>query len=121
MGSQREADDLSSWMDTPHRIGVDAKGYVWRAYTDEEFWSMAPTNPDNSPIPQPVTYYVPESRVAELTNALKRLMRSQAALLDEIDRVKVLDEDDPLVAEIAESRDQAKDALGYPRLTGKDK
>jgi hypothetical protein len=54
-------------MRTPHRLAVDAKGYVWRAYTDEEFWSMAPVNPDNSPIPQPVTYYVPEqpSRDAE--------------------------------------------------------
>lgn len=50
-----EAADLSSWMRHPHRIAVDGKGYVWRAYPD--MWSMAPVNPDNSPIPQPVRFY----------------------------------------------------------------
>lgn len=69
-----EAADLSSWMKSPHRIAVDGKGYVWRAYTNEDFWSMAPTNPDNSPIPQPVTYYVPEAEVTELREALTKLV-----------------------------------------------
>lgn len=55
----KEASDLSSWMKNPHYIAVDAKGYVWRAYTDEKYWSMAPVNPDNSPIPEPITYYKP--------------------------------------------------------------
>ena len=59
MTNQTETGDLSSWMGTPHTIAVDAKGYVWRAYRDEEFWSMAPVNPDNSPIPSPLTHYVP--------------------------------------------------------------
>lgn len=43
----------------PAKLAVDANGFVWRVYP--EFWSMAPSNPDNEPIPQPVTYYVPES------------------------------------------------------------
>jgi hypothetical protein len=56
-----------SWFDSPHRVAVDAKGYVWRVYPEGvipgaygECWSMAPTNPDNSPVPEPVIYYVPE-------------------------------------------------------------
>lgn len=42
----------------PDRIAVDAKGYGWRVWDDEDHWSMVPTNPDNSPIPQPVTWFV---------------------------------------------------------------
>lgn len=42
---------------TNDRLAVDAEGYVWRVYGDH--WSMARTNPDNSPVPQPVTYYAP--------------------------------------------------------------
>lgn len=41
----------------PARIVVDAKGFYWRDFG--EFYSMCPVNPDNSPIPQPVVYYVP--------------------------------------------------------------
>lgn len=60
----KEAVDLSSWTKLPHRIAVDAKGYVWRAYRDpfyddQLYWSMAPVNPDNSPVPHPVTFYEP--------------------------------------------------------------
>ena len=80
-GIGQEAGDLSSWMDTPHRIAVDAKGYVWRAYTDKEFWSMAPTNPDNSPIPEPITYYVPEREVEDA--------RARDAMLHERVRAKL--------------------------------
>jgi hypothetical protein len=40
----------------PPRLAVDAKGYVWRVYNDGH-WSMAPSNPDNSPVPEPITYY----------------------------------------------------------------
>jgi uncharacterized small protein (DUF1192 family) len=43
-------------------LAVDARGYVWRVY--EEHWSMAPSNPDNEPIPQPVTYYAPVEGLA---------------------------------------------------------
>lgn len=42
----------------PPRLAIDADGYVWRVYNDGR-WSMARINPDNSPIPQPVTYYEP--------------------------------------------------------------
>jgi hypothetical protein len=42
----------------PDLIAIDTKGNWWRVWHGEpEFWSMVPTNPDNSPIPQPVRYY----------------------------------------------------------------
>ena len=43
----------------PDRIAIDAHGYGWRVWDDEDHWSMVPQNPDNSPIPQPVTWFVP--------------------------------------------------------------
>lgn len=43
----------------PDRIAIDAHGYGWRVWDDKDYWSMVPTNPDNSPIPQPVTWFVP--------------------------------------------------------------
>lgn len=65
----------------PDRIAIDAKGYGWRQWDDEEMWSMVPTNPDNSPIPQPITWFVPAKK-AEVdavatalgTNGFDRLM-----------------------------------------------
>lgn len=48
----------------PDRIAVDAKGYGWRVWNGSDFWSMVPTNPDNSPIPRPVTWFVPENATA---------------------------------------------------------
>lgn len=42
----------------PNRILVDAAGYVWRDF-GEGYLSMAPQNPDNEPIPEPVTVYLP--------------------------------------------------------------
>lgn len=72
-GKDFEAGDLSSWLKHPHRIAVDGKGYVWRAYEDDE-WSMAPVNPDNSPIPEPITYYISEKEhQADLVRRLKKL------------------------------------------------
>jgi hypothetical protein len=44
----------------PDRIAIDAQGYGWRVWDGEDSWSMVPTNPDNSPIPEPVTWYLPE-------------------------------------------------------------
>ncbi len=41
----------------PDRIAVDAQGYGWRVWDGEDNWSMVPVNPDNTPIPQPVTYF----------------------------------------------------------------
>lgn len=68
----------------PDRIAVDAKGYGWRVWDGSDFWSMVPTNPDNSPIPKPVTWFVPvpSKEEAELdavatalgTNGFDRLM-----------------------------------------------
>jgi len=46
----------------PPRLAVDAQGYVWQVY-DEDTWSMAPSNPDNEPIPQPVAFYVPLNEI----------------------------------------------------------
>lgn len=43
----------------PVKLAVDANGFCWRVFADGT-WSMARINPDNSPVPQPVTYYVPE-------------------------------------------------------------
>jgi hypothetical protein len=42
----------------PNRILVDAAGYVWRDF-GEGYLSMAPSNPDNEPLPEPVTVYLP--------------------------------------------------------------
>ncbi len=46
-------------MRLPDRLAVDADGFVWRVWYDEEHWSMAPSNPDNKPVPGPMTYYMP--------------------------------------------------------------
>jgi hypothetical protein len=54
----------------PDRIAVDAKGYGWRVWDGSDFWSMVPTNPDNSAIPQPVTWFVPEAEVERLRGLL---------------------------------------------------
>lgn len=43
------------------RLAVDANGYVWWVYGDA--FAMVSTNPDNSPIPFPVTYYEPVETV----------------------------------------------------------
>jgi hypothetical protein len=44
---------------------VDGNGYVWRVYPpgthgDEGYFSMCPVNPDNRPVPEPITYYHPQ-------------------------------------------------------------
>lgn len=46
---------------------LDAEGYVWRTWPDLPpehpmygMWSMARVNPDNGPIPMPVTRLLPE-------------------------------------------------------------
>lgn len=51
--------------EVPPRLAVDANGYVWRVHGDH--WSMARTNPDNSPVPHPVTYYVPIQEASEVS------------------------------------------------------
>jgi hypothetical protein len=42
----------------PDRIAIDGNGFGWRVWDDSEMWSMVPQNPDNSPIPLPVTWFV---------------------------------------------------------------
>lgn len=44
----------------PDRIAIDAHGYGWRVWDDQEMWSMVPQNPDNEPIPEPLTWFVRE-------------------------------------------------------------
>ena len=41
----------------PDAVVIDANGYWWRVWGEDPHWSMVPTNPDNSPIPQPVKFY----------------------------------------------------------------
>lgn len=47
----------------PPRLAIDANGYAWRVCG--EHWSMARINPDNSPVPHPVTYYAPIQEATE--------------------------------------------------------
>jgi hypothetical protein len=70
-----------------YHLAVDAEGYCWRVFPDGT-WSMARINPDNSPIPQPVTHFEP----------LDRLMRArEAAHLNGLER----DEANDRLAQIA--------------------
>lgn len=55
---------------------------------------------------------VPQSKFDEVVEALKRVMRNQAKLAE----VAHLYDGHHLAVELAESRDQAKDALGYPKM-----
>lgn len=48
---------MSQFDSKPPMLAVDANGYVWRVYP--EYWSMCPVNPDNEPVPEPVTFYAP--------------------------------------------------------------
>jgi hypothetical protein len=41
----------------PDAIAIDANGNGWRVWDGFDGWSMVPTNPDNSEIPQPLTWY----------------------------------------------------------------
>lgn len=44
----------------PDRIAIDAHGYGWRVWDDTDMWSMVPQNPDNTPTPKPLTWFVKE-------------------------------------------------------------
>ena len=71
-------------MTLPDRIGIDANGYGWRAWDDltlddKPVYSMVPQNPDNSPIPEPVTWYIPVGTV-EPSAEWASLCRAAAAL-----------------------------------------
>lgn len=41
----------------PDTVAIDANSYWWRVWDEDPNWSMVPTNPDNSPIAQPVKFY----------------------------------------------------------------
>ena len=56
--SGRDANQLAP--DLPKRILVDGTGFVWRDF-GEGYLSMCPGNPDNEPLPEPITAYVPEN------------------------------------------------------------
>lgn len=64
--------------DLPIRIGVDRNGYVWRDFGDEAL-SMAPSNPDNEPIPGPISWYLPPASDVQ-TAAWHRLMNAAIGL-----------------------------------------
>jgi hypothetical protein len=61
----------------PDRIAIDAHGYGWRVWDDQETWSMVPQNPDNEPIPEPLTWFVrgdsASPEVERLRDALQRI------------------------------------------------
>ena len=56
------------------RLAVDADGYVWWVNADDT-WSMVWTNQDNTPIPQPVTYYEPARPSADTEKLFERVRR----------------------------------------------
>lgn len=67
------------------RIGVDADGYAWRVSGD--MWSMVRTTTANGPIPEPVTWYVPEldrDGWRDLFHQAKRANREARAALDRV-------------------------------------
>lgn len=59
--------------DLPAKILVDAAGFVWRQWDGEDYLSGCPFNPDNEPLPEPITAYVPESDLARLRDGLRRI------------------------------------------------
>lgn len=46
----------------PTRLLVDAAGFVWRDF-GEDWVSGCPFNPDNEPLPEPITEYLPRADV----------------------------------------------------------
>jgi len=70
--------------DLPDRIGIDAHGYGWRAWDDSDLWSMVPQNPDNEPVPEPVTWYVPEdaarAEAARYREALEQIIEESTGV-----------------------------------------
>lgn len=68
----------------PDRIAIDAEGFGWRVWDDADHWSMVPTNPDNEPIPHPVTWFVNASTrpMAEIERRLQERLRVAREVLD---------------------------------------
>ncbi len=63
---QPEAADLGPNA-VPDRIAIDAKGYGWRQWDEHpDMWSMVPQNPDNSPIPKPLTWFIPQASLVQV-------------------------------------------------------
>lgn len=85
MGPQERAEqpESSAWsLEATFPLFLDAKNYVWRDNGDGTS-SMARTNPDNSPIPEPRTYLIPApSRDAA------EAWHSLAALSEEVERYR---------------------------------
>lgn len=51
---------LKSMQEKGARLCVDAEGFVWWKFPDG-FFTMARINPDDGPIPQPLTFFEPGS------------------------------------------------------------
>lgn len=70
----------------PDRIAVDAQGFGWRVWDYVDHWSMVPTNPDNEPIPEPLTWFVrlpdPEF-VASVVERLDMLTMGEPSTISE--------------------------------------
>lgn len=85
MGPQERAElpEAPAWsLQATFPLFLDAKNYVWRDNGDGTS-SMARTNPDNSPIPEPRTYLIPApSRDAA------EAWHSLAALSEEVERYR---------------------------------
>jgi hypothetical protein len=63
----------------PDAVVIDANGFWWRTWAEDPMWSMVPTNPDNSPIPQPVKYY----RLVEVAPGVQSRATPTATLEDD--------------------------------------
>lgn len=73
----------------PPRLMVDGDGYCWREFdptedTPEGILSMCPVNPNNEPIPEPRSYYVPVSDPHELPDLdlLRKLVEALTEIVD---------------------------------------
>jgi len=93
----------------PDRVAFDAQGYGWRVFdgddgVTEPTWSMVPVNPDNSPIPQPCTFFVPDDL---LRAALNENDQEKQMLMAELDALR------PIVDDLAKKAESFEDEDGY--------
>ena len=67
----------------PSRLLIDADGYVWRDYGTH--LSMAPSNPDNEPLAEPIHAYVPawlNDDMGEVLAAARAVVRPSSGLAE---------------------------------------
>lgn len=71
----------------PDCIAVDARGYGWRVWADEENWSMVPTTEDNLPIPEPITWFARSQHGPPLAAQIRFLTRERDELKTTLARI----------------------------------